>query len=107
MHLTKQQIKKYQNNGFLFLKKLFSIEELETINKSIEKFSKILSNNWEIGKEMAYYETSTENGNDRVLCRIEKYVDYHPEFQKLANSKKILDNFPLFKSLYFQIFTNY
>ena len=48
-------------------------------------------NDWELGKEMAYYETSTENKNERILCRIERYVGYHSEFQKLANSKKILD----------------
>ena len=50
-------------------------------------------NDWELGKEMAYYETNTknENENERILCRIEKYVDYHKEFQELVNSKKILN----------------
>ena len=90
-YLTEQQVKKYQNDGFLLLKKLFSKEEMEPINKSIVKFSKMLPSNWEFGKEMAYYETNTENENERILCRIEKYVDYHSEFQKLTNSKKILN----------------
>ena len=102
-YLTEQQIKKYQNDGFLLIKNFFSEDELETINKSIVKFSKNKPNDWELGKEMAYYETSTsigdytmnetgtKNENKRMLCRIEKYVDYHQEFQKLANSDKILN----------------
>ena len=63
---------------------------MEPINKNIVKFSKMKPNDWEPGKEMAYYETSTTNENERILCRIEKYVDYHQEFRKLANSDKIL-----------------
>ena len=102
-YLTEQQIKKYQNDGFLLIKNFFSKDELEAINKSIEKFSKMKPNDWEPGKEMAYYETSTsigdytmnetstKNENERMLCRVEKYVDYHQEFQKLANSDKILN----------------
>ena len=89
-YLTELQIKKYENDGFLLLKKFFSKEEMEPIIKSINKFSGLSYNSWEAGKEMAYYETSNENENERILCRIEKYVDFHPEFQKLANSKKVL-----------------
>ena len=90
-YITEQQIKKYQNDGFLLLKNFFTKDEMEPINKNIVKFSKMKPNDWEPGKEMAYYETSTTNENERILCRIEKYVDYHQEFQKLANSDKILD----------------
>ena len=88
--LTEQQVKKYQKDGFLLLKYLFSEEEMEPVIKSIEKFSSMKPNDWELGKEMVYYETSTENENERILCRIERYVGYHSEFQKLANSEKIL-----------------
>ena len=99
-YLTEQQIKKYQNDGFLLLKKFISKDELELINKSLEKFSRMKPNDWEQGKEMAYYETgtsignysaSTKNEDERILCRIEKFVDYHQEFQKLANSDRILN----------------
>ena len=89
-YLTELQIKKYQDDGFLLLKKFFSKEEMEPIIKSINKFSEVSYNFWEVGKEMVYYETSNEDENERILCRVEKYVDYHPEFQKLASSNKIL-----------------
>ena len=39
-YLTESQIKKFQDDGFLLLKKFFSEEEMEPINKSIEKFSR-------------------------------------------------------------------
>ena len=89
-YLTELQIKKYQDDGFLLLKKFFSKEEMEPIIKSINKFSEVPYNFWEVGKQMAYYETSNADENERILCRVEKYVDYHPEFQKLASSNKIL-----------------
>lgn len=90
-YLTQHQIEKYQNDGFLLLKKFFTKEEMELINEKIGKFSKMKPNDWKNGKEMAYYETSNESQNERILSRIEKYVDYHPEFKKLANSKNILN----------------
>ena len=89
-YLTELQIKKYKDDGFLLLKKFFSKEEMEPVIKSINTFSEMPYNFWEVGQEMAYYETSNENESERILCRIEKYVDYHPEFQKLASSNKIL-----------------
>ncbi|RZD38744.1 MAG: phytanoyl-CoA dioxygenase [Thaumarchaeota archaeon] len=89
-YLTEHQIEKFQNDGFLLIKKFFSKDEMKIINEKILKFSKMKPNDWESGKEMAYYETSNNNDNERILSRVEKYVDYHPEFQKLANSKNIL-----------------
>ena len=90
-YLTEHQIEKFQNDGFLLIKKFFSKDEMGIINEKILKFSKMKPNDWKSGKEMAYYETSNENENERILSRVEKYVDYHPEFQKLANSKNILN----------------
>ena len=70
-YLPELQIKKYQDDGFLLLKKFFSKEEMEPIIKSINKFSEVPYNFWEVGKEMAYYETRNENENERILCRVE------------------------------------
>ena len=88
-YLTELQIKNYENDGFLLLKKFFSEEEMKIAIKSINKFSELSFDSWEPGKEMVYYETN--NKNERILCRIEKYVDHHTEFQNLSNSKKILN----------------
>lgn len=89
-YLNEFQINQYNKDGFLLIKKLLSKEELEPAIKSINRFAELPYNFWEPGKEMAYYETSNENKDDRILCRVEKFVDYHPEFQKLAQSEKIL-----------------
>ena len=45
-YLTEQQIKKYQNDGFLLIKNFFSKDEIEPIIKSIEKEKAIIYVNW-------------------------------------------------------------
>ena len=90
-YLTNIQMKNYESDGFLLLKKFFSEEEMKPSIKAIKKFSELSVESWVTGKEMAYYETSNEDEDERILCRIEKYVDYHNEFQNLANSKKLLN----------------
>ena len=90
-YLNDEQKKKFDKDGFLLVKNLFSEEEISPLRESITKFSQKKSNDWKKGEEMAYYETNTEDSDERILCRIEKYVDYHPEFKAIAYSKKILD----------------
>jgi len=90
-YLTENQLKKFKEDGCLLVKNLFTNEEIEPLRNSIEKFSQMKPSDWKKGNEMAYYETNTKNNNERLLCRIEKYVDYHPEFRQFAYSKKILD----------------
>ena len=89
-YLTELQIKKYEDDGFLLLKKFFGKEEMEPVIKSINKFSELPYNFWEVGKEMAYYETSNENKNERILNRVEKAVDYHPVFGKSEKKWRIM-----------------
>ena len=60
-------MKNYENDGFLLLKKFFSEEEMKPTINSINEFSDKTYNSWEIGKEMAYYETSTTNENERIF----------------------------------------
>jgi ectoine hydroxylase-related dioxygenase (phytanoyl-CoA dioxygenase family) len=90
-YLNDEQKKKFDEDGFLLVKNLFRKEEISPLRESITKFSQKKSNDWKKGEEMAYYETNTEDNDERILCRIEKYVDYHPEFKAIAYSKKILD----------------
>ena len=89
--LSESDIEEFNEHGFLLVKNCFTKSEIEEAIKKTTDFETMQPNDWEYGKEMAYYETSNENENERILCRIEKYVDYHPEFQKLANSKKVLN----------------
>lgn len=90
-YLNGEQLRKFHEDGCLLVIKMFSKEEIKPLQKLIKKFSQMKPEDWKRGKEMAYYETNTENNNERILCRIEQYVDYYPEFKKIAYSKKILD----------------
>jgi len=89
-YLTENDVEKFNRDGFLFVKNLFSGDELKNAIKLINELSKNKPEDWENGKEMAYYETSRKNHDGRILSRIEKYVDYHKEFHNIAYSSKVI-----------------
>ena len=88
-YLSKEELSKFEKDGYLIIRDLFSEEELLQAEKTIEEFSEKKIEDWEIGKEMAYYETNLKN-NSRVLTRVEKTIEYHDSISKLANSKKLM-----------------
>lgn len=88
--LSNKQLNDYEKNGFLLIRKFFTQNEMAGPIQSINNFSKYSIDSWELGKEMAYYETSTENQNIRILSRVEKFTDYHNEFKNLATSERLL-----------------
>ena len=80
---------KFKKDGYLIVRNLFSENELQEAEKTINEFSEKKIEDWEIGKEMAYYETNLKN-NLRILTRVEKTIEYHNSVSKLANSKKLM-----------------
>jgi len=89
-YLTKAELEKFDKDGYLIIKGLFSENELHDAENRINEFAKKKPEDWEQGKEMAYYETNLRN-NERILARVEKAVDYHPEIRRIADSKKLMD----------------
>ena len=75
--ISKADIEEFHDKGFLVVKNCFSNFEIKQ------------PNDWEQGKEMAYYETS-KNNSKRIIMRVENYVDYHKIFYDFVYSKKIL-----------------
>ena len=57
-YLSKEELSKFEKDGYLIIHDLFSEEELLQAEKTIEEFSEKKIEDWEIGKEMAYYETN-------------------------------------------------
>ena len=90
-YFNSEQINEFNRDGCLLVKNLFTEKKIDLLQKSIINFSQFKPEHWKKGKEMAYYETNLKNNNERILCRIEKYIDYHPEFKEIAYSKKIID----------------
>mgnify|MGYP001303058242 CR=1 FL=1 len=87
--ISDDEKQEFHRNGFLLIKNCFSKQEIEEAIKKTEEFAKRQPKEWEMGKEMAYYETSQNNTN-RILMRVENYVDFHKIFYSFAYSKKIL-----------------
>lgn len=89
-NLTNQQIDEYHKNGFLLVENCFSDIEINQMLSITKKFNIKKLEDWKSGEEMAYYETSKNDSNDRILMRVENFVDYHQIFRGVANSEKIL-----------------
>ena len=87
-YLSNEELIKFEKDGYLIIHNLFSENELLEAEKTIEEFSNKKTEDWEIGKEMAYYETNLKS-NLRVLSRVEKTIEYHESISKIANSKKL------------------
>jgi len=87
-YLTSEQVTQFDKDGYLVIKGFFNKNEISELEQKILDFAKKRPEDWTKGKEMAYYETI--KNNERVLARIEKYVDYHEDFRKIAYSEKIM-----------------
>ena len=102
--ILESDIAEFHEKGFLLVKNCFSELEINQAIKKTQEFESRQPNDWGRGDEMAYYETS-QNNSERILMRIENYVDYHQIFHDFAYSEKILgtiehlmgENFVLFK----------
>ena len=55
-YLSKEELIRFEKDGYLIIRNLFSESELLEAEKTIEEFSNKKIEDWEIGKEMAYYE---------------------------------------------------
>ena len=87
--LTEDEIKSFKKNGFLIKRSFFTENEIEEIRNWVYDYADKKIEDWEPGKEMAYYETSKNDGT-RILARIENFIDFHQGFKKLASSEKIV-----------------
>ena len=88
--ISNEELKSFNKNGFLNKKNFVSKNEINQIRNWVYEYANKKPDDWEIGKEMAYYETSKIDGT-RILARIEKFVDYHEGFMNLVKSKQIVD----------------
>ena len=88
-YLTEKDVKKFEKDGCLVIKGLFSKEEISEVEDTINEFAKKNPEDWELGKEMVYYETNLKNG-DRMLARVEKTIEYHKTISRLVNSEKLI-----------------
>jgi len=88
-YLEKDDVKKFNRDGFLVKSKFFPGGEIHEIRKWVYEYTKKKPEDWKKGQEMGYYETSLNDGK-RILTRLENFVDYHKNFHDLIYSEKII-----------------
>ena len=86
--LTKEEIENYEKNGYLIKRQFYDSDEITKIRNWVYEYTEKKQEDWEAGKEMAYYETS-KNDNSRVLSRVENFLQYHEGFKELVESTRI------------------
>jgi 2-aminoethylphosphonate dioxygenase len=78
----------WEENGFVHFPAYYD----SAITKQLQDWAEELSNLPEThGKWMKYYET-TKDGGVKQLCRIEKFIDYHPGFHGLLLEDRQLND---------------
>ena len=84
--LTEQQLKDFDENGYLLIKGLYSSDEMREITDWTEE----VTNYPEVpGKYMMYFEQSKLKNSRRILCRLEDFEPYHSGFSKLFNDERM------------------
>lgn len=83
--LSQQQIESFNRNGFIWVRGLYSAEEIRQISEWTDEVAAFPETP---GKYMMYFESSQANGA-RILCRIENFVPYHAGFSKLITTRRM------------------
>lgn len=79
-YLTKEQVKSYEEEGYLVIKDMLPAkikENLPKLSSSLEELPETP------GKWMKYYEVDRKTGK-RLLCRIENFLPYSDELKDIA-----------------------
>ena len=84
-----KELKSFHKNGFLIIKEFYDKNEIEKIRSWVYDYADKKPEEWESGKEMAYFETSKNDGT-RILARIENFSEHHEGFKNLMNSEKLM-----------------
>tara|TARA_B110001454_G_scaffold113935_1_gene106721 strand:+ start:11933 stop:12706 length:774 start_codon:yes stop_codon:yes gene_type:complete len=90
-YLKPNDIEKFNHDGFLVKQKFFDDDEIFEIRKWVYQYAEKKPEDWKKGQEMGYYETSLKDGN-RILTRLENFVNFNKKFHDLVYSPKIIDS---------------
>ena len=90
-NLTIDDVEDFKRDGFLVKENFFDRHEISEIRTWVYEYAVKKPIDWKKGQEMGYYETSMING-ERILTRLENFIDYHEKFHDLVTSEKILES---------------
>jgi len=85
--ITMDDVSKFSHDGFLAVRKMYSLEEVQRLAVAIDLLAGLPPTR---GKQMVYYEESLMEKGNKVLSRIEKFVEVQKELAELACAEKII-----------------
>ncbi|MBX9950518.1 MAG: phytanoyl-CoA dioxygenase family protein [Candidatus Obscuribacterales bacterium] len=85
--LSKEQLRAFEQDGFVVLPKLYSQSEINAVSQAIDALA---GKTPEAGKEMVYFENDLKNDGERILSRIENFVEYNPVLHDLVFGEKMM-----------------
>lgn len=84
--LTEDQVKEFQNQGFLVVRGAFSPEEISQVERwttEVSAWPEVSGMHW------VFHEKSLKNPNQDLICRIERTSQFHPGFRMLAEALRV------------------
>ncbi len=84
--LTTQQIEDFKNNGYIIVKGIYNLDEIQLITEWTEEIENYPEAS---GKYMMYFEKSQITPESRILSRIEDIEPFHSGFSKLFKDDKM------------------
>ena len=85
--LSAEQLDFWKNQGYLFLPGFLSSSEKERLTEWTQELSALPE---APGKWMKYFESSSFDSEQKILCRIENFIPYHPGFFDFLQDEKKL-----------------
>ena len=86
-YLTKNQLEDFKRDGFLVVRGMYSPHEIADLSRWIDA---LVHRSPEKGKQMVYFEDSLLDKGQRIVSRIEKFAEYHPEMGQLILAEKMM-----------------
>lgn len=83
--LSEEQVARFDRDGFLLVRGMYSAEEVEAIcdwTETVASYPELP------GKYMMYFEES-QSDQSRILCRIENFVPFHDGFSSLITRRRM------------------
>ncbi len=86
--LTKDELAAYERDGFLILPGLFSRSEIDRAGQWIDELA---GRTPVVGEQMVYLEDSLLAPGQKVISRIERFLEHHPPLRAFCHDARLTD----------------
>lgn len=87
--LSRSQCNDFKRDGFVCIPGLFTVSEINRISRAIDALARHPPETC-IGKQMVYFEDSVLPNADKVLSRIEKFIEYDAVLRRVVYDDRLI-----------------